>query len=78
MLYWQLAAVALASQPMSDLLLIATSGNVGIVRLNRPNALNALSRALIEQLLSALHAFDRDPDIGAIVLTGSEKAFAGV
>ncbi|KZV88845.1 ClpP/crotonase [Exidia glandulosa HHB12029] len=61
---------------MSDLLLIATSGNVGIVRLNRPNALNALSQQLIDQLLSALRAFDKDPDIGAIVLTGSERAFA--
>lgn len=61
---------------MSDLVLVATSGNVGIVRLNRPSALNALSQALIEQLLSSLRAFDSDPDIGAIVLTGSEKVFA--
>lgn len=59
----------------SDLLLVATTGNVGIVRLNRPNALNALSQALIDQLLAALRAFDNDPDVGAIVLTGSEKAF---
>src|SRR5579864_8280045 len=53
-----------------------THGAVGLIRLNRPQALNALSAALIEDLNAALEAFESDPKIGAIVLTGSEKAFA--
>jgi len=57
-------------------LLVETHGRVGLVRLNRPQALNALNSALIEELNQALGAFDADPAIGAIVLTGSEKAFA--
>jgi enoyl-CoA hydratase len=48
----------------------------GLVRLNRPEALNALNRALMDELAHALEAFDADPEIGAIVLTGDEKAFA--
>ena len=46
------------------------------MRLNRPKALNALSHALLTELMDALAAFDRDPAIGAIVLTGDERAFA--
>ena len=49
---------------------------VGLIRLNRPQALNALSTPLIEDLNAALEAFEADPAIGAIVLTGSDKAFA--
>jgi enoyl-CoA hydratase len=56
--------------------IIETHGAVGLIRLNRPHALNALSAALIEDLNAALEAFETDPAIGAIVLTGSEKAFA--
>jgi enoyl-CoA hydratase len=56
--------------------IVETHGAVGLIRLNRPQALNALSGALIEDLNSALEAFEADPSIGAIVLTGSEKAFA--
>ncbi|MDF3073248.1 MAG: enoyl-CoA hydratase [Alphaproteobacteria bacterium] len=56
--------------------LVETKGRVGIVRLNRPQALNALCKALIEDLGHALDAFEADPAIGCIVLTGSEKAFA--
>jgi enoyl-CoA hydratase len=56
--------------------IVETHGAVGLIRLNRPQALNALSGALIEDLNSALEAFEADPAIGAIVLTGSEKAFA--
>src|SRR6516225_4235680 len=56
--------------------IVETHGAVGLVRLNRPQALNALSAALIEDLNAALEAFEADPAIGAIVLTGSEKAFA--
>jgi enoyl-CoA hydratase len=51
-------------------------GRVGWVTLNRPKALNALNDALIDQLGAALQAFDRDDGIGAMVITGSEKAFA--
>jgi enoyl-CoA hydratase len=53
-----------------------THGRVGLVRLDRPQALNALSAALAVELLDALEAFDADPAIGAMVVTGSEKAFA--
>ncbi len=57
-------------------ILVTTDGRVGIVTLNRPKALNALNGALIGELVKALKAFDADPKIGAVVLTGSEKAFA--
>ncbi|MEW9584479.1 enoyl-CoA hydratase [Paraburkholderia sp. DGU8] len=57
-------------------ILVETRGRVGLVTLNRPKALNALNDALMDELGSALHAFDADDAIGAIVLTGSEKAFA--
>lgn len=56
--------------------LTETHGRVGLITLNRPKALNALNDALMDQLGEALLAFDRDDEIGAIVLTGSEKAFA--
>jgi len=57
-------------------ILVETRGAVGLVTLNRPKALNALNDALIRELGQALDAFDSDDKIGAIVLTGSEKAFA--
>ena len=57
-------------------ILVETHGAVGLIRLNRPQALNALSAALMEDLNAALEAFESDPAIGAIVLTGSEEAFA--
>jgi enoyl-CoA hydratase len=56
--------------------IVETHGAVGLIRLNRPQALNALSAALMADLDAALEAFEADPAIGAIVLTGSEKAFA--
>ena len=49
---------------------------VGIITLNRPKALNALCQALTEEMGSALDAFEADDDVGCIVITGSEKAFA--
>ena len=52
------------------------AGKVGIVTLNRPQALNALNDQLMDELGSALKAFDADPAIGCIIVTGSEKAFA--
>ncbi|QSN60922.1 MULTISPECIES: enoyl-CoA hydratase [unclassified Caballeronia] len=57
-------------------LLVETRGRVGLITLNRPKALNALNDALMDELGAALKSFDADDDIGAIVLTGSEKAFA--
>jgi enoyl-CoA hydratase len=57
-------------------ILVETHGRVGLIRLNRPQALNALNAALIEELNGALEVFEDDAEIGAIVLTGSEKAFA--
>jgi enoyl-CoA hydratase len=55
---------------------IETRGAVGIITFNRPKALNALNDALIAEMNTALRAFDADPAIGCIILTGSEKAFA--
>src|ERR1700712_1805043 len=57
-------------------ILTETRGRVGVITLNRPKALNALNDALMDELGAALKQFDTDDDIGAIVLTGSEKAFA--
>lgn len=57
-------------------ILVETRGNVGLITLNRPSALNALNGALIEDLYQALVAFETDDNIGCLVLTGSEKAFA--
>ena len=57
-------------------LLVEKRGAVGVITLNRPKALNALCAALIEELGQALRDFDADPEVGCIVVTGSEKAFA--
>ncbi|MTJ82521.1 MAG: enoyl-CoA hydratase [Telmatospirillum sp.] len=57
-------------------IIVETKGHVGVITLNRPKALNALSSPLVAELGQALDAFEADPEIGAIVLTGSEKAFA--
>ena len=55
---------------------VEVHGKVGLVTLDRPQQLNALSDALVDELSSALDAFEADDGIGAVVLTGSEKAFA--
>jgi enoyl-CoA hydratase len=57
-------------------ILVEQQGKVGLIRLNRPKALNALNDQLMDELGHALTAFDADEAIGCIVLTGSEKAFA--
>ena len=57
-------------------IVVETRDRVGLIRLNRPKALNALSDALMDELGAALLAFDADDSIGAIVITGNEKAFA--
>ncbi len=55
---------------------VETHGRVGLVRLNRPKALNALSPQLMEELWDALSGFDRDEAIGAMVIAGNERAFS--
>ena len=57
-------------------IVVETRGRIGLITLNRPNQLNALNDALMNELRDALSEFDRDDAIGAIVLLGSEKAFA--
>ena len=64
------------SQPENTCIQTETHGRVGLIRLDRPKQLNALNDALMDQLGDALLMFDRNPDIGAIVLTGSARAFA--
>ncbi|MQT13511.1 enoyl-CoA hydratase [Segnochrobactrum spirostomi] len=55
---------------------IERHGRVGLITLDRPKALNAINRQLTGEVVAAAEAFDRDPAIGCIVLTGSERAFA--
>ncbi len=57
-------------------ILTETRGRVGIVKLNRPQAMNAFNTVMLRELFDALEAFDNDENIGAIVVTGNEKAFA--
>ncbi|TPX49155.1 hypothetical protein SeMB42_g01940 [Synchytrium endobioticum] len=59
-----------------EYILTSRKGKVGIVQLNRPRALNALSSPLMKELNEALRAFDTDGEVGCMVLTGSEKGFA--
>ena len=53
-----------------------TKGRVGIIRLDRPKALNALNSQVMDEVTTAAAEFDNDPGIGAIIITGNEKAFA--
>jgi len=55
---------------------VTRDGKIGIIRLDRPKALNALRMQLIDEVAHALGEFEADADIGAVILTGSEKAFA--
>jgi enoyl-CoA hydratase len=57
-------------------LIVETRGKVGIIRLNRPQALNALNTALIAELSGAIDGFETDPLVACIIITGSDKAFA--
>ncbi len=59
-----------------EYILTEVHDRVGLIRLNRPKQLNALSSGLIRELAEALSGFDADPAIGAVVLTGSDRAFA--
>ena len=58
-------------------IIVETKGKVGIVRLNRPHALNALNAALIGELCPAIDAFEADANIACVVLTGSDKQVVG-
>src|ERR1700710_1730412 len=58
-------------------IIIERSERVGIIKLNRPKAYNALSGELINELLDALRSFESDSSIGAIILTGNGKGFCG-
>ncbi len=57
-------------------IIVETTGRVGVIRLNRPNALNALNTAMMGEIASAVAAFENDTAIGCLVITGSDKAFA--
>jgi len=61
---------------MSDVVLVETHGRVGLIHINRPEVLNALNDAVMDGIGRAVAAFEADENIGCIVLTGSEKAFA--
>ncbi len=60
-----------------ETILIETREHVGLVRINRPKARNALNGTVLREMVEALDVFDADPAIGAIVITGDEQAFAG-
>jgi len=57
-------------------ILVETREKVGLITMNRPEALNALNKTLLGELVAALRAFDANPEIGAMVIAGGEKAFA--
>src|ERR1700722_20241059 len=57
-------------------IIVETHGQVGLIRQNRPQALNALNQELFDELNVALGLFEKDTSIGALVLTGSERSFA--
>lgn len=59
-----------------ETILTENRGRVGLITLNRPQALNALNNQLMTEVMDALEAFDQDENISAMVITGSEKAFA--
>src|SRR5512141_2780886 len=59
-----------------EMILAETRGRVGLVTFNRPQAMNALTNQLMRELMDALEAFDKADEVGAMVITGNEKAFA--
>jgi enoyl-CoA hydratase len=59
-----------------EAIIVEKINRIGLVRLNRPKAMNALNRVLMLELMDALSVFDHDPDIGAMLITGDERAFA--
>ncbi len=61
---------------MTHVVLTEVIGKVGLIRINRPEAMNALNNDVVDGLSAAIGVFEADDDIGCIVLTGNEKAFA--
>ncbi|MFQ5857726.1 MAG: enoyl-CoA hydratase-related protein [Anaerolineae bacterium] len=59
-----------------ETIIVEVEGGVGLIRLNRPKVLNALNQTVMTELVDALEKFDANDDIGCIVITGNEKAFA--
>src|SRR5437773_3073506 len=59
-----------------EMILAETHGRVGLIILNSPQVMNALNNQLMRELMDALEAFDKNDSIGAMVITGNEKAFA--
>ncbi len=59
-----------------EMILTETRGRVGFITLNRPQAMNALNNQLLRELMDALETFDKNEAVGAMVITGNEKAFA--
>jgi len=60
-----------------ETILIETREHVGLMRINRPKVRNALNRTVLFELVNALEAYDTDPSVGAMVITGDDQAFAG-
>ena len=59
-----------------ETIITESADGIGVITLNRPKALNALNTTLMNEVVTAAEQFDADPEIGAIVITGSERAFA--
>ncbi|RVD33072.1 enoyl-CoA hydratase, partial [Mesorhizobium sp. M4A.F.Ca.ET.020.02.1.1] len=59
-----------------ETIIVETRGKVGLITLNRPKALNALNSQVMAEVVAAMSGFGADAGIGAIIITGSEKAFA--
>ena len=69
--------IPFAESPMAhEFIHTETRGRVGLITLNRPKQMNALNAQLMQELAEAMYGFDADEKVGAIVITGSEKAFA--
>jgi enoyl-CoA hydratase len=66
----------MSAERSTEHIIVETRGKVGLIRLNRPQALNALSSALVGELSGAIDAFEADANIGCMVIAGSDKAFA--
>jgi len=61
---------------MTQVVLVETHGKVGLIRINRPEAMNALNNDVVDGIGAAINDFEADENIGCIVITGNEKAFA--
>jgi enoyl-CoA hydratase len=66
----------MSAEMSTETIIVETRGRVGLIRLNRPQALNALNSVLMRELAQAVDSFETDGNIGCIVITGSDKAFA--